>query len=177
MIRVSNIMSAQDIAIDMNADAIVSIIDHDIISPTFDNRPLHLVKNFIDTEIHTDMFAPVQDDIDHIFDFVLNRDFPLKTLVHCQGGISRSVATGIGLWIARGMSVDNAVRLVHADRPNLAPNRLVLQLIDNLLGLNNTLVKDVSNVLNTIPKDLMLWCDKCKFHFVDGNNCKGNHFI
>jgi predicted protein tyrosine phosphatase len=173
MIRISNIMSALDVANEINADAIVSIVDHDIKVPDFANRK-HLVVNFVDTDVHTDMFAPTMFDIQRIFDFALDRSFR-SILVHCEGGISRSIATGIGLNIATGISVESAVAAAHNDSPNMSPNALVLSLIERHLGIKN-LKKDVLDIVSTLPRDLMLWCHLCKVRFKDGDNCPGKHW-
>jgi|ERR1019366_3287034 predicted protein tyrosine phosphatase len=175
MIRVSNIRRALEIAKEMDAEAIVSIVDPDEQIPIFTNQ-LHLVRSFIDTEDRIDTFAPKQDDINAIFDFVIKRESQLRTLVCCAGGISRSTATAIGLHIARGVAVDNAVRLVYADSPNLSPNRLVLRLIDKRLCLKNNLVSAVKDIITTLPQELTLWCHICKSYFTEEQNCKGGHW-
>src|ERR1019366_6067400 len=128
MIRISNIMNAIDIAKAMNADAIISLVDQDTILPIFPKDVKHLIRRFNDTEVQWDMFAPMRDDIDTIFSFAKDKD---NILVHCIGGISRSAAIGIGLNVARCLSVKDATILAHKDSPNLSPNRLILRLIDD----------------------------------------------
>ena len=44
------------------------------------------------------------------------------------------------------------------------------------LGLNSNVIKQIKDAVAVLPKDLVLWCDTCKEHFIDGQNCKGNHF-
>lgn len=174
MIRIASIMNALDIANEIHADAVVSIVDPDIKVPDFGNRQ-HLIVNFADTEVFTDLFAPRMFDIESIFDFVMKRDFPLRTVVHCQGGISRSVGIGLGLHVARGDSIEEAVKLVHKDRPNMSPNRLVLGLIERHLGIKN-FKRDVLDTVSRLPQDLVLYCHICKTHFTDGDNCIGGHW-
>ena len=169
-IKVSSIFTATQDAKNF-ATQVVSITNPNGYVPVFDAE--HLVVKFYDTDIHTDMFAPQFSDVKKIFDFVRN---DANVLVHCDGGISRSTAIGIGLWLRTGKTVDEAVNLVFKDRPILSPNMLVVSHIVNLLGLTTNVVNQIKDAVAILPKDLVLWCDACKEHFIDGQNCKGNHF-
>lgn len=153
------------------ADRVVSLVMPDEGLPDF--RTWHLKVWMDDTTIPSDFWAPKLDDIKRVFDFCQKYD---NVMIHCVGGISRSTAMGIGLLVRDGMPVSDATLLVADQRPNLAPNKLILQHIDTHLRLGGTLITQVQSVLDTLPKDLMLWCDKCKIHFVDGNNCPGGHW-
>ena len=64
-------------------------------------------------------------------------------LIHCEAGVSRSTATALiihACWLGRGRE-DEAMRRVIAQRPYAIPNRRIVALADNLLGLDGRLVK------------------------------------
>lgn len=173
-VRVSSMSQAEELGKDW-ADFAVSLIDPDTRElPKFDSATLHMSIVMEDTEIASDPWSPKLGDIAAIFLLADTKD---RILVHCHGGISRSTAVGVGLLIADGMSVEEAVRTVHLQRPNMSPNKLILKHVDTHLSMGGTLVQQVQKVLDTFPKDLELWCDKCKVHFRDGDNCPGKHFL
>lgn len=64
-------------------------------------------------------------------------------LIHCEAGVSRSTATALiiyACWLGRG-NEDEAMRRVIAQRPCAIPNRRMVALADNLLGLNGSLLR------------------------------------
>lgn len=173
-IRVTNL---QDAIAQANgwATRVISIVDPKTHLPDFTHVD-HLVIRCNDVEVFTDPWAPKLDDVRQALDFVRDTD---KVLVHCEGGISRSTAYAIGLLVRSGMKTSDAVIHIHDQRPNMWPNKLILSLFDYHLRLGNTLVGQVQDVMNSLPKDMMLWCNECQTHFLDGqgHNCVGGHWL
>lgn len=173
LVRISSIIRAWELAQDWS-DKVVSLVDPDQELPTF--QVPHLIVHMHDTEVITDPWSPKADDIVRVFDFVGKCD---KVLVHCFGGISRSVAIGLGLLVSDGMSVQDALIQAHDDSPNMAPNKLILQLIDDHLKMDGKFITAVNTGVAHLPKDLWLWCSDCKINFkdADGHICSSDNWI
>jgi predicted protein tyrosine phosphatase len=170
LVRVSSLARAEELANDW-ATRVISLVDAGTELPKF-NVP-HLVLHMADTEVATDLWAPQQGDIDQAFTFAGKCG---SVLVHCEGGISRSPAFGIGLLVSAGLSPSDALIQLHTVRPNIHPNNLILSLCDTHLHMGGALLKEVQQVMSTLPQDLQLWCNDCQTYFKDGNNCPGNHW-
>ena len=70
-------------------------------------------------------------------------------LIHCEAGVSRSTATALiihACWLGQGFE-DEAMRRVIAQRPYAIPNRRMVALADNFLGLNGRLLQARDNWL------------------------------
>lgn len=170
LVRVSSLALAKELANGW-ADKVVSLVDASTELPKFDVP--HLILRMADTEVATDLWAPQQSDIDRAFTFAGKCG---SVLVHCEGGISRSPAMGIGLLVSAGMSPTDALIQIHATRPNIHPNKLILSLCDTHLHMSGALVQEVQQVMSTLPKDLQLWCHECQTYFIDGQGCPGDHW-
>jgi predicted protein tyrosine phosphatase len=173
-IRVASLPQAQSKSKDW-ADAVVSLIDPDLETLSIFGETDHLVVHMHDTQVITDPWSPKIEDVQQVFDFCQSHQ---NILVHCHGGISRSTAMSIGLLVRDGVSVVDAVNLVHFWSPNMSPNYLILAHVDSILNLSGTLVPAVKQVMATFPQDMMLWCQECQIHFKDedGHYCPGNHW-
>lgn len=163
LVRVSSLARAEELAKDW-ATIVVSLIDPDLKElPNFQaNFSMSIVMN--DVEVSSHAWSPKHDDIAGIFQLVQPQD---NVLVHCHAGISRSTALGLGLWVKAGKTIDEAVKLVYADRPNMSPNKLILQHIDTILNMKGQFVDEVNAAVSKLPRDLWLWCNDCKIHFKD----------
>lgn len=169
-VRVASLASAQELAQGW-ADRVVSLVDAHTELPDF--QVPHLVVRMNDTDILTDPLSPKRDDIQRVMDFCQPGD---RVVVHCEGGISRSTAIGIGLFVRDGMSVPEAVKAVYQQSPNMGPNMLILLHLEDVLQLDRLLVRQVSKVLDGLPRGMWLWCSQCQEHFIDGQNCSGRHW-
>ena len=88
---------------------------------------------------------PRREHVERILKSVRKQPAGTHFLVHCQAGISRSTATGLGVLAALGWDEDEAVAQLAANHPEgrpFWPNRLILQHFDALLG---TCLGDASN--------------------------------
>ena len=138
-----------------NTDCVISIVDQDTIVPDFSSDPNHgryhhLIVRADDTDDPNDKFAPTLQDTKTIFAFA---QLGQNVLIHCVAGISRSVAYGIGLMHASGVSVFNAVQCVHMQRGFINPNQLILKHIDTYLNKSGMFYKEVMEVFNILPKE------------------------
>jgi predicted protein tyrosine phosphatase len=130
---------------------VLSILDPDWPEPgEFDLWPQHdrLLLRFHDVidQGPTDwMAAPASDQVAAILQFgrSLPIDRPVRLLVHCHAGVSRSTASAILLLAQRdaardaGDIVDEIVRR----RPQAWPNLRIIEIGDRLLGRGGALVE------------------------------------
>lgn len=167
-VRVASLAQAEDIAKEGWAERVVSLIQPEIQLPNF--RTFHDVIWCRDVESVTDIYAPKYTDIAWALDFSLRYS---RMLIHCEGGISRSSAFSLGVLVKFGLSVEDAVKYVHNQQPNMSPNRLILQHCDIALGMGGRLISEVNEVVSHLPKELWLWCNGCQIHFkdIDGHTC------
>ena len=80
---------------------------------------------------------PRREHMERIHEFVCKQSEGMRFLVHCQAGISRSTATGLGVLATLGWDEDEAVARLADDHPEgrpFWPNRLILKHFDALLG-------------------------------------------
>ncbi|HDN26840.1 MAG TPA: hypothetical protein ENG03_07045 [Thioploca sp.] len=63
-----------------------------------------------------------------------------KLLVHCHAGVSRSTAVACAVLCQHGLTPSQAVKYVVSIRPQAHPNKYVLTLFDDILGLKGELV-------------------------------------
>lgn len=169
-LRVSNLAQAAEQAQGW-ATVVVSLYKPGDDLPDVGHMP-HLLVDMADTEVATDLFAPTLDQVAEVMEFVIKKD---NVVINCVGGISRSPALGIGLLVNDGMSIADAVALVHHQRPNFSPNKLILRHIDDYLNMGGLFIEQVNHRVALYPKDLQLWCDTCKDYFKDDqtHGCPG----
>ncbi len=103
-----------------------------------DGRHLHL--RFDDTLIEGLAGAPSAWIVRDVCDFVDALPAEARLVVHCQQGISRAPALALGI-IARTLPPDRAVAALMRLRPMAIPNRLIVRLWDQQLGLGGALVE------------------------------------
>lgn len=133
-------------------DAIVGFIDsgqhNDIHLSIFSSIPKHkkLIIRKDDVEFVTGTH-PTPDDIKQALEFVKDKH---NVLVFCHAGMCRSPALGIGILIQAGNSVKFAVERMKDIRPQLFPNILIAELIDNILELDFDLVEAINNLRSRI---------------------------
>jgi predicted protein tyrosine phosphatase len=172
-IRVSNIQRAAELAQGW-ADQVITLLEprHEV--PQFEvPKADHLILHVDDDERWESRYAPDMSHVRRIFSFVRP---DARVLVHCEGGISRSTAVGLGLMVSRGMTIADAMQDLLRQRGTVDPNVIFLQLIDTHLKMGGKFHEEVRAIVKSLPKDLILWCNECQVHFVDGQNCPGKHW-
>jgi predicted protein tyrosine phosphatase len=81
------------------------------------------------------LILPDMNHLYQILNFTHNLDLTDRVLVHCHQGINRSTAAAIGILIQHGVEYIDAYWQIAAQRPNMAPNRLLISYIDRNFGL------------------------------------------
>jgi predicted protein tyrosine phosphatase len=79
-----------------------------------------------------------------------------RLLVHCHAGKSRSPTMVIGILISAGLSATEAMSRVKALRPFVFPNRLMISILDDLLGQGGELVRVVEDHYRLLPAEASL---------------------
>ena len=105
-------------------------------------HPDHLVMRFEDIDHHDDGLAG-PDEAHMAAALAFGRVHREESmLVHCHVGVSRSTAVGLGIIADRlGAGSENrAVAELMASNPDAAPNLVMLQMADSLLGRGGRLV-------------------------------------
>lgn len=112
----------------------------------------HVIYNFHDVdaddpEEYGDLVAPSMKDIKDIlatYDY-WQMDDSAKLLVHCSAGKSRSTAIGYALLVRAGMSPADALKKIKLLSPAMCPNRLMVELFDEAMGMDGALSKPVED--------------------------------
>ena len=73
-----------------------------------------------------------------------------KLLVHCHAGISRSTAVACGILCQHGLTPADAIKTVFSIRRQAFPNRYIISLLDNTLGLEGQLKQAIDEVIQKI---------------------------
>jgi predicted protein tyrosine phosphatase len=113
----------------------------------FPNAEIHFAT-FDDTEVHNTGQAPVHDDVLHCIEFVRNIPEGSNLLIHCMAGISRSTATAMAVisdFYGPGSELEAATN-VREIREIANPNRLILQIADDILERHGALVSAADEV-------------------------------
>jgi predicted protein tyrosine phosphatase len=94
------------------------------------------------TEAAEGFAAPRGDHVERIIGFVRRWDRAAPLVIHCFAGISRSTASAFTAACAINPRRDEAeiAWRMRAASPTAAPNRLIVQLADGLLGRNGRML-------------------------------------
>lgn len=140
-IKVTSIFSAK-LESEGWADCIISLVD-----PTTEITPFikkHHIEIFDDIVTPHDFYVlPTFEHVKRILDFTDKILDGQNLLIHCHAGISRSTAIALLVLCQSGFTPEQAVERVLEIRPQMWPNELVIQLGEEILGLNSELTKQV----------------------------------
>jgi hypothetical protein len=64
-----------------------------------------------------------------------------RLLVHCHTGIGRSAATAWAILVQMGYGIEDSLQVVKKGRSGIMPNRIVLEVADDHLGLRGELAR------------------------------------
>lgn len=105
----------------------------------------HYIFSFHDVENEevTDYIVPTKKDVVDILEAAKMVPSDGRLLVHCTAGKSRSTAAAIGILIQDGMKPQEAFDWMKAHRPAMFPNRLMIEYVDEILGLKGELIEIV----------------------------------
>ena len=141
-------MEAQ--AVEMGATHIISLLGIEGVPDTpigiDPAQHLHIEVDDVPAPFAGDI-APTEEHIQNILDFCRkwNRQGPM--FVHCYAGVSRSTAAALTILchFNPGRELDAALALRRA-APHAKPNRQIIAMADQLMGLENRLQKAVDTI-------------------------------
>lgn len=117
----------------------------------------HFIARFHDVEAETKGYvAPTADVLNAALEHCADLTDDDRLLIHCHAGKSRSPALAIGILIAAGQTAIEALTTVKALRPFVIPNRLMISLLDELLGLRGELNRVVRDHYASLPAEAEL---------------------
>lgn len=119
---------------------ILSILDHDeeFVKPDYIKTENWKRFNCSDTHDTSNSKAPTKKLVKDILDWAKELPEDANLLVHCFAGISRSTSIAMAIMIQKyGVrSIDHAIDHISSMRRVCAPNKLITQYADELLGCN-----------------------------------------
>jgi predicted protein tyrosine phosphatase len=96
---------------------------------------------------------PSAEDVIKVIKFARETECE-NILIHCHAGRSRSTACAIIFLIVKGLSDEEAVKAVFANRRRSTPNWHVLAIADHLLGTNTLHICRTSYKVKSSRRDL-----------------------
>ena len=145
-IKVDSIARAKRLIAEDWPTHIISIVNEaggDFGASTIDRQhDDHYIFSFHDVENDevTDYVVPTRQDIQDIMEAAQMVPSDGRLLIHCTAGKSRSTAVGIGILIQNGMDPQAAFDWMKMHRPAMFPNRLMIEYVDDYLGLEGKLI-------------------------------------
>lgn len=136
----------------------VSLVGDDLRFHLPNFGPHHLIVRFHDVEqAGLEGFeSPTRDHVREVLKHTAGLAAGDRLLVHCHAGKSRSPAMAIGILVQSGMTPEEAYQQVKQVRPELIPNRLMIQYIDEALGLGGKLISVVDAHYNSLGPEAKL---------------------
>ena len=133
-----------------NATHWISLLDHDDTHPQMDRQDhvSRLLLNCDDQLKATDPHAPTRNQVQQILDFTRNLT-DATIVVNCFAGVARSTATALAILVQHHGSIDHAINLLRADRPQAMPNPVISKFADDILGLNGKLFAAAEKMAQT----------------------------
>lgn len=135
-IKVRSAVEARSLALSGWATAIVSAVDEwtsAIQCPPHLPGDHQLILTFDDVTSARMGQVAVAEDVRTLVEFGRALPAGSRVLIHCRGGIGRSPACALAIYVARGESMPSAIDMVLGDRPQAQPNPLVVLLLDEVL--------------------------------------------
>lgn len=158
-VRISCLPRVAAVALDWQPSHVVSLIDPDLAAasrPRFASPIAHDVFTFFDQENpdHRPAFVALCETVvDRLQAICASRD-PLRLLVHCHAGASRSTAAGyvaLSLLAGQGGEAQAFARLLELTvKP--WPNRLLVEIADRRLGLDGALLAPLDTYRARYPR-------------------------
>jgi predicted protein tyrosine phosphatase len=136
---------------------VVSIMDPDDTMELPDGVPPanHLVLRMHDVSDIDKMYdhetSPNGDMVGRLLEFGRSWTPYTTVLVHCMSGISRSPAAVLALLAQNNPGMeDEAARALRKAAPHVRPNKLIVGIADQLLGLNGRLCESLRTMLPSV---------------------------
>ena len=150
MIHVSSLGGLADMAASLNSFDLLTLL-----SPAAEPRDWsafaharHLRLSFHDITLPTpDLIAPDAVMMQAILDFGRDAAAGRDLLIHCWAGISRSSAAAYAIACDRNPGFENDIAdELRRRSPLVTPNKLMVQLVDDLLGRQGTMTAAIARI-------------------------------
>lgn len=136
---------------------IVSLVGDDLRFDLPCFGPHHFIASFHDVETATEGYvSPSSVVLASALKHAADLSAGDRLLIHCHAGRSRSPALALGVLIAAGKTPTEALTTVKALRPFIIPNRLMVRLMDELLGQSGELITVVREHYASLPEEAQL---------------------
>ena len=132
----------------------ISLLDHDDKHPSMPGHVKRLLLNCNDQMQATDLHAPTHAQVQQILDFTRNLTDAI-IVVNCFAGISRSTATALAILVQHHGSIDRAIDILRADRPQAMPNPVISRFADDIMGLDGKLFAAADKMAKTRTLDII----------------------
>lgn len=136
---------------------IVSLVGDDLRFELPSFGPHHFIARFHDVEVETQGYvAPTPEVLQAALAHAAGLGDEDRLLIHCHAGKSRSPAIALGVLVAAGLTPADALARVKALRPFVIPNRLMISMLDELLGQGGELNRVVRELYASLPNEASL---------------------
>lgn len=136
---------------------IISLVGDDLRFELPIMGPHHFAARFHDLEVDAPGYtAPTLDDMRASLAHSAGLTDDDRLLIHCHAGKSRSPAMALGVLVGAGLAPEQALAEVLRLRPFVIPNRLMVGMLDQLLGQEGALIRVVDEHYETLPSDALL---------------------
>lgn len=159
LVRISCLPRVAAVALDWQPSHVVSLIDPDLAAasrPSFQAPIAHDVFTFFDQENpdQRPAFTALCETVVDRLQAICAMTDPFRLLVHCHAGASRSTAAGyiaLSLLAGRGAEAQAFARLLELTvKPR--PNRLLVEIADDRLGLDGALLAPLDTYRARYPR-------------------------
>lgn len=136
----------KDTARKFGATHILSFLDPGdrLVTPRDVPTAHHATFNMDDTHEQSDAYPPTIDHVRAVHGWFETMPADARLLIHCFQGVSRSTAMTFGL-LATRFRPEEAAGELRRIRPEATPNRLIIALWDQYLGLHGELSHQVES--------------------------------
>ena len=150
MIHVCGLAALPSLATEVQPTHMVSLLGDD----PFPGTPVSIVPDgHLKIQVHditepmTGLIAPEREHLVTLLEFARRWRQRGPLIIHCYAGVSRSTAAALLVLCCynEGRESD-AVRLLRARAPHAYPNRLMIELADDLLSCGGRLAEAVDNM-------------------------------
>ena len=136
---------------------IISLVGDDLRFDLPSFGPHHFIARFHDVEVETDGYvAPDPAVLKAALEHAAGLSDGDRLLIHCHAGKSRSPAIALGVLVAAGLPPAEALARVKTLRPFVIPNRLMVRILDDLVGQGGELMRVVLGHYASLPDEASL---------------------
>jgi predicted protein tyrosine phosphatase len=136
---------------------IISLVGHELRYELPIVGQHHFMARFHDLEVHTEGYvAPNIEDMRSALEHAAGLRDEDRLLIHCHAGKSRSPAMALAVLVDAGLSPQHAMAEARKRRPFVIPNRLMVRMLDQLIGQEGGLIRVMDEHYATLPSGALL---------------------